>query len=326
MKNSPMWVVTSFYNPAGYTRRTQNYHAFYRHLNVPLLVIELAKPGHHQLASDDADVVISLSGDDQIWQKERLLNIAISALPEEAEFVAWVDCDVLFGNPDWATTAQSMLTAGNRLVQLFETATHLPSQTLPELVSPAACRNTQPLLCEHSFASVLASGIYFSAGSRLKRTDANDGVASSELLPVAHGIAWAGHREILQEIGLYDACVIGGGDKAMALASAGHAQMLTSKRPMTDMHEKHYLTWAELFGACTTDRVGFVPGTVFHLWHGHFKRRGYEQRHKLLKQLEFNPYHDLVMAENGTWRWAQHSTSLKSSVRDYFFGRLEDGV
>ena len=124
MKRKSLWVVTSFYNPAGYKRRIQNYHAFRRHLDAPLLVIELAGPGQHQLSPSDADALIRVSGNDRIWQKERLLNIAINALPTEAEFVAWVDCDVVFDNPDWVTDAQSMLETGQSFVQLFETATH----------------------------------------------------------------------------------------------------------------------------------------------------------------------------------------------------------
>jgi len=110
----------------------------------------------------------------------------------------------------------------------------------------------------------------------------------------------------------------------MALAVSGYAQTLASRRPMTDMHNQHYLAWAEKYGNSTADQVGFLPGDVFHLWHGHMAHRNYHERHGILHRLGFNPYNHLETAENGTWRWTQDATILQSSVNEYFFGRLED--
>jgi hypothetical protein len=326
VKQKSFWVITSFYNPAGYQRRIRNYHVFRRNLGVSLLTIELAEPGQYQLTPDDADQLVQVRGNNRIWQKERLLNIAISALPEEAEFVAWVDCDVLFDNPDWATEAESMMRAGKSFVQLFETATHLPPQLSPEQVSPVSCRDAKPLFSEQSFASSVLSGNCFLADNRPDRTEMENGLFTPGALPQAHGIGWAGHRDMLREVGLYDACVIGGGDRAMALASIGCAGMLSSVRPMTNPHIHHYLSWAEQLNGSKMDQIGFVSGTVFHLWHGRFERRGYKKRHEILKQLAFDPYDDLHLAENGTWRWAQNATALQSTVGAYFFSRLEDKV
>lgn len=325
MKHKTFWVVTTFYNPAGYQTRILNYHAFCRNLDAPLLVIELAESGQHQLTASDADILVSLSGNNRIWQKERLLNIAISSLPEEAEFVAWVDCDVVFSNHRWAAEAQSMLRAGKSFVHLFDTATHLPQQFSPSLASPETCRSVKPLFSEQSFASSVFFGNYFISGNRLDRSEMENTLLGPGVHPsVSHGIGWAGHRDMLKSTGLYDACVIGGGDKAMALASIGCAGMLTSVRPMTGPHKRHYLSWAEQLGAGNPDRIGFVPGTVFHLWHGRYERRIYVKRHEILKQLDFDPYNDLERAENGTWRWAHNAATLQSTVGEYFFSRLED--
>lgn len=324
MKRNSFWAVTAFYNPAGYTRRTQNYYAFCRNLNVPLLVIELAEPGQHQLAAGNADAFVRVSGNDRIWQKERLLNIAISALPEEAEFVAWIDCDVVFDNPDWSSEAQSMLQSGKSFVQLFETATHLPPQLSPTQVSLAMCRSAKPLFAEQSFASTVVSGEFYSASERPSRTEMANGLFTPGTFPISHGIGWAGHRTMLKEVGLYDACVIGGGDRAMAWAKIGCADMLTSMRPMTDPQIHHYLSWAERINGSRSDQIGFVPGTVFHLWHGNLELRRYEKRHEILKQLSFDPFNDLELEENGTWRWAQCATALQSAVDAYFFAREED--
>jgi hypothetical protein len=326
MNRGSLWVITTFFNPAGYIRRLRNFHVFRRQLKAPLLVVELAQPGYFQLDPDDADAVIRVSGNAHIWQKERLLNIAVGALPNEARYVAWVDCDVVFDNPDWVTEARSLLETGQQFVQLFDTAMHLPPQDTRSLDDITAIRSTTPLFSEQSFVSALISGSYFTERTRLRRSDAETGVSNSDQIPVVHGIAWAGHRHPLQDVGLYDACIIGGGPSAMALASIGRAHTLISKRPMTGMHNDHYLTWARAFENNTMDDVEVAPGTVFHLWHGHYKRRRYQERHMMLKNLAFNPYDDLELAENGTWRWASHATVLQAAVDAYFSGRLEDQV
>src|SRR5262249_2664400 len=97
-----LWAITSYFNPAGYARRLANYRVFRRALSVPLVTVELARDASTlQLCSDDAEIVIQLTGEDRLWQKERLLNLALRALPPECREVAWLDCDVVFDADDW---------------------------------------------------------------------------------------------------------------------------------------------------------------------------------------------------------------------------------
>ena len=102
----PLWVVASYYNPVGYKRRLQISGPFAGVSNAPLMVVELARAGSHELSKDDADIVLSLTGEDRIWQKERLLNIGIGELPRHVEYVAWVDCDVIFDDEGWLKRRQ----------------------------------------------------------------------------------------------------------------------------------------------------------------------------------------------------------------------------
>lgn len=325
LKNHPLWVVTSYYNPAGYQRRLQNFHAFRRNLNAPLLVIELAHSGAHQLSPDDAEVVVRLSGEDRIWQKERLINIAVDALPAQSEFVAWIDCDIVFGNPDWVRDTQRLLSEEFEVTQLFDSVSHLPPDLDIRSVSPTFCHRINPLLDEVSFAHCHASGTYFTAEKRAKRWNIEADVSEFRLPPISHGIAWAARRAVLSEFGLYDACVIGGGDKALAMALIGHAKTLVENRPMATGHIDHYLEWGRRVTASTNGKIGFVPGKVFHLWHGNFKFRGYAERHQLLSELDFDPRIHLELEANGTWRWSRAASAISQYVGEYFFRRREDG-
>ena len=122
----PLWVITSFYNPAKYETRRDNFRTFRKYLNSPLMVVELARPGEHHLTKDDGDIVLRLVGEDRIWQKERLLNIGLAELPGHVEYVAWIDCDVIFEDENWATKAKQKLARNGGLLQLFETSVHIP--------------------------------------------------------------------------------------------------------------------------------------------------------------------------------------------------------
>lgn len=324
VETEPLWAVTSYFNPAGYNRRLGNYHAFRRNLQTPLLVIELAAEGRHQLREDDADKVIRLTGEDRIWQKERLINLAIDALPDNTEFIAWIDCDLVFDNPHWARDAQARLSNGHTVVQLFENVAHLPREFDPLLASRLRCRACRPLFQEESFAHCLGAGTYFSV-RRPNRADVEATKIAYAAPPVAHGHAWAARRELVAEHGLYDACIIGGGDKAFAMAVSGHAGAFVRSRPMAEGHAEHYVEWAQRISARTREKVGAVPGHVYHLWHGSYQQRHYEERHVLLKRLEFDPRRHLESHHDGTWRWNATADNLRRSVSEYFFSRHEDG-
>ena len=98
---SDFWAITSYFNPAGYGSRRANYRHFRKHLGVPLVAVELSFDGNFELTEGDAEILIQLTGGDVMWQKERLLNLALEALPPECDKVMSIDCDVIFTDPDW---------------------------------------------------------------------------------------------------------------------------------------------------------------------------------------------------------------------------------
>ena len=102
---SHFWAVTCFFNPAGYRRKLANYKTFRKLLAIPLVAVELSHEARFELVEGDAEILVQLSGADVMWQKERLLNIAISHLPPECDFFAWLDCDVIFSREDWVSAA-----------------------------------------------------------------------------------------------------------------------------------------------------------------------------------------------------------------------------
>jgi hypothetical protein len=83
-----LWPITSYFNPIGYRRRLSNFRAFRERLNVPLVAVELTYGSDFELQEQDADILIQLRGGTVLWQKERLLNLALQALPTHCRKVA----------------------------------------------------------------------------------------------------------------------------------------------------------------------------------------------------------------------------------------------
>ena len=61
-----------------------------------------------------------------LWQKERLLNLAVKAVPAGVKHIAWFDCDVILQRANWIDEARRQLDEFS-VVQLFSDAIHLDS-------------------------------------------------------------------------------------------------------------------------------------------------------------------------------------------------------
>src|SRR5262249_19048904 len=147
------------------------------------------------LRPEDADVLVQLHGRDVIWQTERLFNVALHSVPPSCNKVAWIDCDMIFGRPDWAGRAAELL-EHRALVQLFSHLYDLPA------TGPADDLSRREFSA-YSFTCFQERGTTFCQDAPLVARRGREG---------ATGGAWAGRRDVLEKFGLYDALVVGGGD------------------------------------------------------------------------------------------------------------------
>jgi hypothetical protein len=304
-----LWAVTTYFNPAGYARRLANYRIFRQRLATPLVAVELAYGPDFELREGDADVLIHIRGGDVMWQKERLLNVALGSLPASCRKVAWVDCDIVFARDDWADEASRRLDDVS-LLQPFSHVLYLPGDAPSGSFRPEDAKSIRP-----SIALTAASG--FPAG---------DWATERRIwgYPPGFGLAWAARRETLVRHGLFDACIVGGGDRAIISAAAGAFDGLMDLQHMNSAQRRRYLAWAEPFHA-EVDRVdGYIEGDLFHLWHGESARRSYVGRHSGLSAFDFDPFADIAVADSGAWRWNSDKPALHAFVRDYFASRGED--
>lgn len=303
---SKLWAVAAYFNPCRYRSRLENYARFRADLKAPLLTVELAFDAPFELGPADADILIQRRGGAVMWQKERLLNIAIEHLPAECEAVAWLDCDVLFTRPDWPDAALRALETWS-LIQPFAAARDrlAPDSSAVGEAAPAAaaswCRGA-PL--ELAFE-------YDAAGAPCRRLS-------------APGFAWAARRELITRTRLYDACIFGAGDRALIQAATGRIEQEIGSRISSPAHAAHYRKWAAPFQRAVAGSIGYVAGEVVHLWHGDFRDRGYRVRFDDFRRLGFDPERDIALDGAACWRWASDKPELHARAGDLFSARRED--
>ena len=311
-----IWAISAHFNPRRYRSRLRNFQAFRRALAVPLAAVELSTDGDFELCGDDADILVQVTCPDVMWQKERLLNLAIDRLPAGCEIVCWLDGDILFLDRDWPDQLAAAL-GGASLVQLYRDCDYLEPGGGPPPSPPR-----RGAVTERSFGAALAAG---RAAAEMLRAgwDAASPKPYRQLTGI--GKAWAMRREDLARHGLYDACILGGGDRPIVCAAAGSFESAIEFMGMDARRARHYLGWAQPFFATVRGRIGHLDGRIQHLWHGAIEDRMYYRRHAALARVGFDPFADIVVGEQGCWRWATPREELHSLCAAFFGDRHEDG-
>ena len=298
-------AVTCLFNPGGYRTKTDNFFRFRTALadqGVALRVIECAF-GEAPFELPPAEDVRQVRARDVMWQKERLLNLAIASLPPRVTKVAWLDGDILFANPRWAQETCARLERF-AVVQPFASVVRLPRG---HAEFAGAGQHWE------GFAAV------FARDRALLRRGHFDRHGHS-------GFAWAAQREWVETHGLYDACVAGSGDHMMAHAFAGDGDSACLDRILGrgNAHRSYFAEWRERVSPDLGGSIGFTPGTIYHLWHGEMADRRYVLRNRELADFNFDPARDLQFGRTGCWEWTGAGDRIREWARGYFGQRRED--
>ena len=301
--NRKLYVVTCISNPVMYRTRYDLYRKFAQYIEdsgATLYTCEMAfgdRP--HEITESDYHRHVQVRSSSELWHKENMLNLAIQQLPDDWEYVAWIDADVKFADDDWVNKTIEQL-QHYQVVQMFSHAQDLGPRN-------------EPMATHTGFVHD-----YYHGKSKF-----NPGGGYAEGHP---GYAWAATRKALDAVGgLLDWPLLGSGDRHMACALIGKADASLYKGVHPN-YGKLLGQWEKRAERSIKRNIGYLPGLLTHYYHGSKANRHYTSRWRILVDNQFDPLTDLYKDTQGLWRLDEDRIKLRDDVRKYFRSRHEDDI
>lgn len=313
MRADQLHVFTARSNPLRWKKPHDNYLAFAEGIKksgAHLHVVECAYGAEDFACKLDGVNHIGVRAKTRGWTKENLINLGVQRVPE-AQYIAWVDADVLFRRPDWAEATvhalqhYDIVQPWKNCYDLGPSGEHLHVHTSfasqffyrKELVPPYAVR---------------AAGKPWWQGDGGPYTYPHS------------GFAWAMTRQAFDWVGgLFELGGMGSGDHHMALGLIGRA--IDSIAPgASERYNEEVLRWERRARQHIAGNLGFVEGTIEHLAHGRKVDRGYLSRWGMFLKHGFDPHEDLKRNADGVFEFACNKPELRHDFNLYLHARLED--
>jgi hypothetical protein len=308
MKN--IWVVCSYFNFTKTPFRLKNFNIFRdnikRYGNLKLLCVEFSPSKCFEIVASDVDMLLQLSDGDIMWQKERLINIGIDALPENTDIVIICDADIVFTDDDFT----------EKLTKSLERYSAVQCFSIIRSLSPNK-NETNFDYFNVDFNSLDAFAL--SAPSCIMTYSLYGNFAGG-----AAGYMWAFNYKIIKNIKLFDINIIGSGDRVSAAAFIGLplAPWLTVGG-QNAVHYYKYLNNVKNAGI-NRDTVGYIDMQIYDLYHGLHEDRKYNQRHAILQDMGFLPERDLISSKGAVHKFSEgFSQSSRDKIKNYFYSRNE---
>jgi len=296
--NAPLYVIAVVSNPARFTKRYTLFNEFCERMksekHVKLIGIELQQ-GSRPFQTNS---IIKLRTSDELWFKENLINLAVSHLPDDWEYMAWIDTDIEFQNKDWARETIEQLQT-YKIVQLFSHAIDLGAKYETLHVHIGFCYQ-------------------YVNGEEWKEPK-----YGGTWHP---GYAWAIRRETYDQIGgLIDFPILGSADHHMSLAFIGLGHRYLNSK-LNNNYKLLCNIFQERCEKFVKRSIGFVHGTILHHFHGNKADRRYQDRWQILIKNDFDPLRDIIKNSRGLWQLEGSKIKLRDEIIRYFRQRNEDSV
>ena len=306
--SADLWILTSYFNPCRYRSRRENFDLFMagmKDVGANVLVAEVAF-GDEDFELPESEGARRFRTDSVLWHKERLINLAAASLPPECRKVAWFDNDILFDDPRWLERTSRALDR-HVVVQPYSSCNWLARG---EREYPATGGTYESMAhCFTRAPGLIRQSIYSSHGHT--------------------GFAWAARRELFETCGLYEVCLTGSGDHLMAHAFGGgmiHSPCLQTVIGEQNPYANHFWRWAAQARDVVNASIGYVPGTVLHLWHGDLANRRYGVMNQELRRMQYDPDRHVQVGENGLIEWSDEAPpAMREWANRNFRHRREDG-
>jgi hypothetical protein len=235
-----------------------------------------------------------LRGDIPLWHKENMINLGVKyLLPPDWKAFAWIDADIEFDNPHWASDALKILNNGCDFIQLF---THAIDMDYNKQIMN------------------LFTGFGYQYSKTFKK-----GTEKNYWHP---GFAWACNRHTYDKIGgIFELSILGSGDNIMC-----HTFIKRSVNSLKPGMTNDYIDSVSLYQEKMNGiKLGYVPGTILHHFHGKKVNRKYLEREDILIKHQFSPYKHITYDDKGLIIPSKDCPQeFLNDILDYFKNRNED--
>lgn len=309
MRADLLHTVMVYANPVRWASRLQRHTECEQHLldsGVRLTTVECAYGDRpYELPEDPRINRVRVRAKSLVWNKENLMNLGISRLPDGWEYVCCVDGDIHFRKPNWASEAVHALQQYD-VIQPWSDAYDLGP-------------NDEHLAAHRSFCRQLWHDQPVVPGP-MPWWDFNDG-------PYCYphsGYVWCYTRLFIEWLGgLIEHAIMGAADHHMALSLVGKSRYSIPN----GVHPNYYTPikqWEQRALHHINGNIGFLWGTIEHRWHGRKAQRKYIDRWDMVVKHQFDPMIDLKRNSYGVTELAGNKPGLRHDLDKYFRQRNED--
>lgn len=239
------------------------------------------------------------------WSKESLINIGIGRLPQDAKYIMTADADIHFRKRGWAAET----------VQALQLYSVLQPWTDAYDLGP----NDEHLQAHKSFCSLYASG------KPVVPTGPKFWKFAGGAYDYSHtGFVWAWTRRFLEEVGgLIEVAGMGSADHHMAYGLVGQIDK-SLPGAVSGSYANALRRWQMRAVRSANFKIGAVPQTIEHRFHGRKEKRGYISRWDMFLRHGFDPETDLKRNTYGVIEFAGNKPGLERDFEAYLRSRDED--
>lgn len=290
--------ITCYFNISNSKNVKQNYIKFRQNFKLPITTVELAFNDQDFFIEDS--IKIRGNNNNLLWQKERLLNIAISSFSNKPDAIIWIDCDILFHDETWIQKTIKQL-ENYPVVQLFS----------------EVFENYNNIKNNNFGYAYLSRKI-----NNIKKFTNNNSYINGQFGKT--GLGWAIRSDVLTN-NLEDTSIVGVSDLHQVILWEGawdnHYLQIMPPKYRLHILKKGFAHYLKVQG-----NIGYIDSTIEHLYHGSFKNRNYYNKQKILIDHNFDPENDIAIDHNGLWKWNSDKTNLHNDIENIFYTRKEDDV
>ena len=225
--------------------------------------------------------------------KENLVNVAISKLPSDWQYVSMIDPDLTFLNPNWVEDTITELKRSD-FIQLFQTCVFMGpnSEALDNFksvgflhqISTEKVKYEIPFVGHPGFAHAMTKWAY----------EKMNGFWDEDILG---GCDTVTIYSLIQNVNIY----------LPFLKGVGVAEEFIKQI-------KNY----QLKALANKIKFSYINGTILHSWHGSFADRGYSIRYNIFEKHGYNPKTDIVRDKNGIIGLTKEGERMHADLRNFF--------